>query len=120
MINAAVRVPVADLFTSTYGLIVVAKVVALVVLGVLGALHRRRTVAQIADDDDPPRSLFVRFRARRVARLRDHHGIAVALSHTPPPPGSSPTDITPMEEALGYRLTARRRWPASHSIGAST
>ncbi|WP_040522115.1 cytochrome c oxidase assembly protein [Gordonia araii] len=104
VINAAVRVGLADLFTSTYGLIVVAKVVALVVLGGLGALHRRRTIASLDDESDPPRSLFVRFGLVELLVFAITYGIAVALSQTPPPEGSVRPDITPMEETLGYRL----------------
>ncbi len=104
VINAAVRVRAADLFTSTYGLLVVAKVVALIVLGGLGALHRRRTIATLADDPDAPRSLFVRFGLVELLVFAVTYGIAVALAQTPPPDGRARADISPMEERLGYRL----------------
>ncbi|WP_161927658.1 cytochrome c oxidase assembly protein [Gordonia crocea] len=104
VINAAIRVSAADLFTSTYGWIIVAKVVALVVLGVLGGLHRRRTIAELDANPDASRSLFVRFGLVELLVFAITYGIAVALSRTPPPPGRVRTDILPMEEKLGYLL----------------
>lgn len=104
VINAAVRVSLADLFTSTYGWIVVAKVGALGVLGALGAVHRRRTIASLDEAPDPPRSLFVRFGLVELLVFAITYGIAVALSQTPPPAGRVRPDISPMEEKLGYRL----------------
>ncbi|WP_301546977.1 cytochrome c oxidase assembly protein [Gordonia sp. X0973] len=104
VINAAVRITPGELFTSTYGLIVVAKGVALLVLGGLGAWHRRRTIATLASSDDPPRSLFVRFGLVELFVFAITYGIAVALAWSPPPGGTVKPNITPMEETLGYLL----------------
>ncbi|MFT3899715.1 MAG: cytochrome c oxidase assembly protein [Gordonia sp. (in: high G+C Gram-positive bacteria)] len=104
VINAAVRVGFGDLFSSAYGRIVVAKVMALLILGALGAWHRRQTIVSLETEPDPPRSLFVRFGIVELIVFAVTYGIAVALSKTPPPAGSINPKITPMEETLGYRL----------------
>ncbi|WP_415040918.1 cytochrome c oxidase assembly protein [Gordonia sp. (in: high G+C Gram-positive bacteria)] len=112
VLNAAVRVSSFDeLFSTTYGWIIVAKAVALLVLGALGAWHRRRTMAVLegtgpeADrSDDAPRSLFVRFGLIELLVFAITYGIAVALAQTPPPDGVVKPNISPMEETLGYRL----------------
>ena len=48
VVNALVRIPLDALLGSTYGTLVLAKTASLLVLGTLGALHRRFTVAAAA------------------------------------------------------------------------
>jgi hypothetical protein len=48
LVNALVRVTPVELFTTSYGALVLAKAAALAVLGGLGFLHRRRTVEPAA------------------------------------------------------------------------
>ncbi|MGB6275785.1 MAG: CopD family protein, partial [Rhodococcus sp. (in: high G+C Gram-positive bacteria)] len=50
VINALVRVSIADLFTTTYGLLIVAKIVALIVLGGFGWMQRRRALPALVAD----------------------------------------------------------------------
>ncbi|WP_124706911.1 cytochrome c oxidase assembly protein [Gordonia insulae] len=104
VINALVRVPIGDLFTETYGRLVVAKVVALVILGSLGAWHRRVTIARL-DGDSAERSTFVRFGIIESLVFAATFGLAVGLSRTPPPAGES-ADISAVESQIGYRLDA--------------
>lgn len=104
VINALVRVPVGDLSSDTYGRLVLAKTAALVVLGALGAWHRRSTIARL-ESDPPGRSAFVRFGLVEVVVFALTFGLAVGLSRTPPPDLAS-TDLTVVESEIGYRLDA--------------
>jgi cytochrome c oxidase assembly factor CtaG/putative copper export protein len=83
VINAWVRVPVRELFSSTYGQLVVAKIVALFVLGVFGYVHRQRSVRAIQEGRSG--NLLVRLAAVEVLVMFATIGIAVALARTPPP-----------------------------------
>ncbi|WP_241548847.1 cytochrome c oxidase assembly protein [Gordonia alkanivorans] len=101
VINAAVRVPLDQLFSDTYGRLVVAKVAALVVLGALGAWHRRVTIAQLESEQRP--SLFVRFGLVELAVFAATFGLAVGLSRTPPP-ALDTANVSPVENAIGYDI----------------
>lgn len=109
VVNALIRVPLGELFTDLYGRIILAKVVALVVLGAFGAWHRRRTIASLDADDapgaDPRRGLFVRFGLVESLVFAVTFGIAVGLSRTPPPPIDT-AQLTPAETVIGYRIDA--------------
>ncbi|MGJ6123272.1 cytochrome c oxidase assembly protein [Mycolicibacterium sp. Y3] len=102
VINAFVRVRPADLLHSSYGWLIVGKVVALLVLGVLGFLQRRRAVGALAADPENRRPLI------QLALIESlvfglTFGIAVALGRTPPPP---PPVFNPSVTAveIGYDL----------------
>ncbi len=101
VINAAVRVPLDQLFADTYGRLVVAKVAALVVLGALGAWHRRVTIAQLESEERP--ALFVRFGLVELAVFAATFGLAVGLSRTPPP-ALDTANVSPVENAIGYDI----------------
>lgn len=105
-------------WTSGYGALVVAKVAALVVLGVLGHLHRRRTILRIAAGR--PRA-FLGLAGAELLVMGAAMGMAAALSRTPAPPlpvadpahGSGhvtlPTSIAPIslaELATHWRMNA--------------
>ncbi|WP_418163417.1 copper resistance D family protein [Rhodococcus opacus] len=71
VVNAAVRVPITELVTSTYGVLILAKVAALVLVGFAG--WRQRTVAVTALENDPEDPGGVRAaRGDRVGRARGH------------------------------------------------
>ncbi|MFF4619280.1 CopD family protein [Nonomuraea jabiensis] len=74
-----------DLWQSTYGQLLLAKTAALVLLGLFGWTHRRRTVAGIADRS--VRRTFVRLATGEVIVMAAAVGLAIGLSRTPPPPG---------------------------------
>lgn len=105
VVNGPIRVPIGDIFSDLYGRIVLAKVVALVVLGVLGLWHRRRTIASLDADDEPRRSVFVRFAFVESLVFAVTFGIAAGLSRTPPPPIDTAA-LTPAETVIGYRIDA--------------
>ncbi|MGV9712280.1 cytochrome c oxidase assembly protein [Gordonia sp. NPDC003424] len=104
VINALVRVPVGDLFSDTYGLLVLAKMAALLVLGAFGAWHRRVTIARL-ESEPATRSVFVRFGIAETLVFAATFGLAVGLSRTPPPATGS-ADFSAAEAAIGYRIDA--------------
>ncbi|WP_069166964.1 cytochrome c oxidase assembly protein [Nocardia altamirensis] len=101
VINSWVRVPWDELFTTTYGRLVLAKAGALVVLGLIGFVQRRAALpALVADPKD--RAALIRFAGVEVLVFAATMGLAVGLGRTPPPPpGSEPTLA---EVELGYNL----------------
>lgn len=93
VVNAAVRLGnVGQLFASSYGLLVLAKLVAIVVLGVFGYRQRRKVVAGEAG--------FLRLAAAELTVMMSTIALAVALSRTPTP---VPDDLltSPVEQLLG-------------------
>jgi putative copper resistance protein D len=90
---------VSDLWTSEYGLLAVAKVVAFVLLGYIGYWHRQRTLADL--EARKPRA-FTRLAGGEMVLMFATIGIAVALSRTPPPEYSIPADRA--FELLGFPL----------------
>ena len=101
VINASVRVPLASLFTTTYGALVLAKVAALVLLGFFGWAQRRRTVTALqADPHD--RAPFIALAGVEVLLLASTIGLAIGLSRTPPPQEGAVPSLA--EVTLGYNL----------------
>lgn len=103
VINALVRLPFSDLFTTTYGRLVVAKVVALMLLGCLGLLQRRRSLPALAADPTS-RGALVKFAGIEAMIFAATIGLAVGLGRTPPPVDAA-IDPTPTEVQLGYNLS---------------
>lgn len=103
VINALVRLPLSDLFTTTYGLVVVGKLVTLLLAGAVGAMHRRYTLRELEGADDPRTSLFVRFAAVELVVFAVAFGFGAGLSRTPPPVLST-ANPSPMELKVGYNL----------------
>ncbi|MGU3436004.1 cytochrome c oxidase assembly protein [Actinomycetes bacterium M1A6_2h] len=102
VINALVRVPLGDLFTSTYGKLVIAKIVALVVLGVFGYVQRQRALPALAADPSS-RGNLVRFAGAEVLVFAATIGLAVGLARTPPPADAN-LNLSITEVELGYNL----------------
>lgn len=104
-LNAAVRLrEPSALVSGSYGALVLVKVAALVLLGVLGWQQRRRSVAALTHADDhgdgaaqgaarPVRRAFVRLAALELTLMAVTMAVAVALSRTPTPGGSGPLDM---------------------------
>jgi putative copper export protein len=76
------RLPeLSDLWRTGYGGLLLAKATALVVLGVAGWLHRRRTLAPVARGEQ---GAFARLAVAEVALMAVAVGLAVALTRTGP------------------------------------
>ncbi|TMR08657.1 hypothetical protein ETD86_46855 [Nonomuraea turkmeniaca] len=75
----------ADLWRTPYGVLLLAKVGTLAVLGWFGWNHRRRTVTGVAGRG--VRGTFVRLAAGEIGVMAAAMGLAVGLSRTPPPTG---------------------------------
>ncbi|RJQ92321.1 copper resistance protein CopD [Amycolatopsis panacis] len=101
VINALVRINLSDLFTTDYGLLVVAKVVALLLLGVFGHQQRQRGVANLVGGKGGGQLL--RLAAVEVLIMFVTIGIASGLARTPPPPDAV-TQPSTVELLIGYNL----------------
>ena len=107
LVNALVRVTPSDLLTTGYGRLVVAKFVALCVLGFVGWRQRRTGVAALQADSDPvasaARGVLIRLALTEAVVFGLTFGIAVGLGRTPPPP--PPLRLPSIPEAeIGYNL----------------
>ena len=100
VINAFIRMRLGDLFTTDYGWLVVAKIVALCVLGVIGWWQRRGPVAAL-QADPTARGVLIRLATVEALIFGLTFGIAVGLGRTPPPPPLV-ANPSPAEVAIGY------------------
>ena len=89
IVNAAVRVPVTSLWDSTYGILILAKIAALAIVGTLGWIQRRRTVGALALDPANRRTLITLSMIETLV-LVTTVGLAVALGRTPRPRRRTP------------------------------
>jgi cytochrome c oxidase assembly factor CtaG/putative copper export protein len=97
--NAANRLGLdAGAWTSSYGVLVLAKAAALAVLGFLGFRHRQRTVPAVVAGR--PRA-FLSLAGVEVAVMAATVGLAVALSRTPTPPTAAAASGPGGEAAAG-------------------
>jgi putative copper resistance protein D len=101
IVNALVRVHPAELFSTTYGWLLVGKAAALMTLGLLGWLQRRRSVSALAADPTNRRPLIQLALVESLV-FGVTFGLAVALGRTPPPPLTELPSITAVE--IGYDL----------------
>ncbi|WP_432498872.1 cytochrome c oxidase assembly protein [Kineococcus gypseus] len=108
VLNASVRLGGWSALASGYGALVVAKTAALVLLGALGAWHRRRTLPLLRTS---PRS-FGRVAAGELVLMAAATGLGVALSRTPTPVAEDVPGVGSVDELLGESapppLTAAR------------
>jgi cytochrome c oxidase assembly factor CtaG/putative copper export protein len=99
VVNALVRIQLGDLVDTAYGRLVMAKAIALCLLGVLG--WRQRRVGLTALDADPgARGALIRLALIEAAIFGATFGIAVGLGRTPPPFPARLPSITEVE--VGY------------------
>ncbi|WP_442861004.1 cytochrome c oxidase assembly protein [Amycolatopsis sp. CA-230715] len=101
VVNALVRIAPKDLFSTDYGLLVVAKIVALLVLGVFGQQQRQRGVKGLVDGAGGGQ--LVRLAGVEVLVMFVTIGIAAALARTPPPQETF-TQPSNTELLIGYDL----------------
>ncbi|WP_414635552.1 cytochrome c oxidase assembly protein [Actinophytocola sp.] len=99
-INALIRVPLPDLFTTNYGVLVLAKTGALILLGCIGYVQRERGVRE-AMTGGTGAPLF-RLAGMEVLIMFATLGLASALARTPPPPVLAEPD--PVALRIGYAL----------------
>jgi putative copper resistance protein D len=99
-INTVVRIPLSELFSTRYGALVLAKVVALLILGVIGWRQRRGAVAALQSDPQL-RAPLIRLATVESLVFGLTFGVAVGLGRTPPP-ASARVNPSPAEVALGY------------------
>jgi putative copper resistance protein D len=100
VVNALVRV-VPDQFMSTYGLLLLGKVAALVLLGAFGWWHRRGAVTAVSERGD--RAALLRLGGVEVLVMFATVGLAAALGRTAPPE-RNPVPLSRTEVLLGYDL----------------
>lgn len=101
VVNAWVRLPLDQLLSSEYGLLVLGKTLALVVLGVVGYFQRERSVKQVVATGSG-RSLL-KLAGVEVLLMFLTIGLAAALSRTPPPAEGRVLPST-VELRIGYDL----------------
>ncbi len=101
VINGLVRISPADLLDTDYGLLLLAKIVALVLLGVFGQQQRTRGVRALADSGS--RGPLMQLAGVEVLIMFVTLGIATALARTPPP-GEAVAEPTRTELLIGYNL----------------
>nr|WP_199430585.1 cytochrome c oxidase assembly protein [Qaidamihabitans albus] len=101
VLNAIVRVSPERLLTTDYGLLVLGKVVALLVLGVIGHQQRQRSVRNLVNGAGGGQLL--RLAGVEVLVMFVTIGLATALSRTPPPQEIY-TEPSNTELLIGYVL----------------
>jgi len=116
VLNALVRIPLADLFGTYYGALLLAKTTALLVLGGLGFLQRRHAVAAAVSGR---RGALLRLGSVEVLIMLATIGLAVALGRGAPPVQGVRTPSR-TEVVIGYDLAGPRQPPGCSSTGGST
>jgi cytochrome c oxidase assembly factor CtaG len=101
VINALVRLKVSNLFITPYGLLTVAKIAALLALGVFGYFQRQRGVRRLAAGGNG--RALVQLAAFEVLLMLVTIGLATALARTPPPDHGTGEPST-VELRIGYPL----------------
>ena len=100
LINAWLRLGGLHSLGTTYGLLLIGKTVALLILGGAGYLHREHTMPEL---DAGRRYAFARLGAVELGVMAVAFGLGAALSRTPPPAlGAPTTDLA--ESITGYPL----------------
>ena len=111
LVNAYLRLGGLSHLASPYGLLVIGKTTALVLLGAAGWLHRRATLPGLTDAGSGTGTgaakahWFARLATVEVLVMAATMGLAVALSRSAPPTGEVVAD--PATALLGYSLPPR-------------
>lgn len=108
IINALLRFPyLGDLWRTDYGRMVLAKTALMVVLGVFGYVHRRRTIPQItANGHSGP---LIRLAAVEIIVMAMVLGVAAALGRTEPPRPAG-VALSDQQIVLGFDLPGPPSW----------
>lgn len=108
VVSAWMRVSgVDDLFGTGYGQLVILKTLALIALGIFGALHRRYFIPRMASDGAKGARAFAWFAVAELAIMGVASGFAAALGRT-----QTPVPIEPAYLQEGDRIT-----PAEYLTG---
>ncbi|ANE04687.1 cytochrome c oxidase assembly protein [Corynebacterium crudilactis] len=102
IVNALLRMEFSDLFTSNYGLLVLAKAVGVVVVGMFGLAHRTLTIPKL-EKNPKDAALFTRVAIVEVLAMAAVTGIAISMGRTPPP-APQMQDLSVMALEMGYSL----------------
>lgn len=105
LINAAIRIDLADLVTTRYGLIIVAKTVGVIILGIFGWAHRSWIIPKV-QAESTGRRLFLQVAIVEVIVMAAVSGIAVTMGRTPPP-APKEANLSQMAIELGYELAEK-------------
>ena len=99
-VSAAVRLGAwSPLWTSRYGVLVLFKALALLIVGLIGAAHRSRTLPALRAGK---RWAFLRLAAGELLVLSAAVALAVALSRSPTPVPEAVAGPDPLVELLGF------------------
>lgn len=105
VVNALVRIHLSDLVSSTYGVLVLAKVLCLGALALCGLAVRRGVIARLASTAPTARvdtRTLLRIVLAEAVVMAGTIALAVSLGRTPPPaPSAQPTR---QEAYLGFQL----------------
>jgi cytochrome c oxidase assembly factor CtaG/putative copper export protein len=102
VLNAALRVGSFAGLATSYGVLVLLKATALVILGVAGWRQRTVVVGRLAADPLAGRA-FARLAVLELAVMGAAFGLATALSRSAPPaPQVAQGDVTPVQSLTGY------------------
>lgn len=101
VVNALIRIRFSDIFTTTYGAMIIGKVVALVVLAGIGLQQRRKSVRALTADPTA-RGPLVRLATVEILVFSATFGLAVALGGAPPPENAQ--QLSTQQILLGYDL----------------
>ncbi|MDE9364617.1 cytochrome c oxidase assembly protein [Luteipulveratus sp. YIM 133132] len=104
VLNAWIRIGGFGGLTTRYGVLVLLKVAAVVVLGVFGYLQRNKVVDLLRADPSaqPPKALFARLAGVEVLVMGVAVGLGVALTRSIPPVSEVTRSTDPALERTGY------------------
>ncbi len=103
VVSAAVRMSGPGDLRTAYGSLILAKALALTVLGLLGLAQRRRVIAQLRADPSA-RGPFARLVAVELAVMGAAIGVATALARSDNPAYDRPPDANLVESLTNYPI----------------
>ena len=102
--SSIIRIDSFDKIFSSYGLLVLLKIAALLLLGVLGAIYRTRLIGKLAASSPAVKNFFGLVMVEFII-MGTAMGLATALGKTPTPGGTEwVTEITPAQILTGEPL----------------
>ncbi|WKD58821.1 cytochrome c oxidase assembly protein [Corynebacterium caspium] len=100
LVNAAIRISWEDWFTTTYGWIITTKTALVILLALLGFIHRQHTIPALEKGDT---RAFHRVSIIEVLLMAATVGVAITMGRTPPPPPRDP-NLSIMAVRIGFDL----------------